>query len=702
MSMNDVSYIVSGVCCITEERVLRSSLDGMPGGGHYTFNPVTSELRVPREQAGPELLARIRSAGFDAREKRVPPSTQPFLRRHRDAFTTGLATLCTAAGLLLPDTAPVPRNVLFTGAILLGGWQVVHRAYLALRLRTLDMNVLMAVAVLGAVAIDQWAEAAAVIVLFAASLMLERYSATRTRRAIESLLGLAPDTACLITGATEEKVPASEVDVGATIAIRPGERIPLDGTVVRGSSTVNEAPITGESTPVAKGPGAYVYSGSINERGMLTVAVRRQFEDSTLHRMVHLIEDAHTHRAPLQTFVDAFARVYTPVVFAIAILVAVAPPLLGVGGFAEWFYRALVLLVIACPCALVISTPVTLVSALTSAAHHGVLVKGGRVLEALRTVSTFAFDKTGTLTEGRFRVTDMVMLNSMPRGRVLAIVAALEHHSEHPVADALRAEALHTHLDHDRLPVTGFEALPGSGIRGTIEGTTYTLGSGSLAAKEGFLSAAAAEAHQRFSREGKMTAVLGTGTDPLCVLALEDRPRSHAREVVERLRHAGVEHLVMLSGDHDEAARRVAGTLGMTEVRAGLLPGDKLTEIRALQRQYGNVAMVGDGINDAPALAAATVGIAMGVSGTDIALETAEIVLMSDDLQKLPYLLRLSERTFRVVRQNVALALGLKLVFLVLSLTGHASLWAAILADDGAALAVILNGLRLLSFEDRP
>jgi Cd2+/Zn2+-exporting ATPase len=696
MSTSSARFVVSGVCCATEEGVLRACLDRRIGRDGYAFNLVTGELRVEGTVNPREIVASVRSAGFDARERRETPPVEPFFRRHRDALITLGAGLMTVAGALLDSRFPTAARVLFLAAILLGGAQPFRKAVLALRYRTLDMNVLMTVAVIGAVAIDRWAEGAAVIVLFAVSLLLEGYSAVRTRRAVTSLLDLAPATARVLDDGAERTVDAQSVLPGTRIVLRPGERIPLDGDVVGGSSTVNESSLTGESVPVPKHAGDAVFSGTVNERGMLTVRVTRPFEDSTISRIVRLIEEAQTHRASVQTFVDRFARRYTPFVLGLAVLVAVVPPLAGAGSFAEWLYRALVLLVIACPCALVISTPVTLVSALTAAARNGVLIKGGRTLEALSAVAAIAFDKTGTLTAGRLHLTDVVVLDSRPREQLLAVVAALEQHSEHPVADAVRDVS-----GSSPVQVEAFEAIPGLGVRGSIGGTPYSLGNRLLAEREGFLSPAAAEAVERLARDGKTTMILGSSHEALGVIGLADQPRKHVRDVLRDLRSAGVRHLVMLSGDHQEAAARAAAALGITEVRADLLPAGKTAAVAELRRTYGSVAMVGDGLNDAPALAEATVGIAMGVAGSDATLESADVVLMADDLHRLPFVLRLSRRTMHIIYQNVALALGLKILFLVLTVTGHASLWAAVLADDGAAFAVILNGLRLLTFHDR-
>jgi Cd2+/Zn2+-exporting ATPase len=416
--------------------------------------------------------------------------------------------------------------------------------------------------------------------------------------------------------------------------------------------------------------------------------------------VVHLIEEAHHQRAPAQTFIDRFARIYTPAVFGLALCVAVIPPLFLAVSWGAWLYRALVLLVIACPCALVISTPVTFVSAMTTAARRGILVKGGKNLQDLSRVRAVAFDKTGTLTEGQPRVTDLVVLNSMDRNELLRIVAALEYRSEHHLATAVLAEAGRCGVDPTLLRLDDFEALPGLGLRSRIDGKFWYLGNERLGEEHGFLTPGVRELTARFQQEGKTTMILGCDREPLAVLAVRDVARRQSRDAILRLKANGIGHIRLLSGDHEALASSFAEGLGMDSVQGRLLPEGKMQALQAMKRAYGAVAMVGDGINDAPALAAATVGIAMGGAGSDAAMETADVVLMADDLSRLPFLIALSRKTMRIVRQNIAFALGMKLLFLVLSLAGVSTLWMALLADDGAALAVILNGLRTLVFKE--
>ncbi len=694
-------YVVSGVCCATEEGVLRKRLDGDLGADVYRFNLLTGELEVGADCAPARVEEAVRRAGFGVRQKQAPPKNERFLDRHRDSLVALVAGLLWAAGTLLGgEEGSLAGRCVLGAAIALGGMKIFLKAAIALRNFVLDMNVLMTAAVLGAVAIGRWSEAAAVVVLYAVALMLEQYSTARSRRAVESRLALAPQRASVLRGGEEVELDATGIMPGEMIVVRPGERIALDGVVQEGMSAVNEASITGEAAPVAKGPGSPVFGGGVNGRGLLHVRVTRRYEDTTLAQIVHLIEEAQHQRAPVQTFVDRFARIYTPAVFLFAIGVAMIPPFVLGLSWEEWLYRSLVLLVIACPCALVISTPVTLVSAMTNAARRGILVKGGKSLQELSRIRAMAFDKTGTLTEGRPQVTDVVVLNSMDRKDLLRIVAALEYRSEHHLASAVLEEAERSGVEYTLLRPEEFEALPGLGLRSRIDGTTWYLGNERLGEEHGFLTPRVRELVERFRQEGKTTMILGRDHEALSVLAVRDTARRHSREAILRLKAEGIGHTRLLSGDHEAPARLLAGELGMDSAEGRLLPEEKLRSLQAMQHEHGPVAMVGDGINDAPALAAANVGIAMGGAGSDAAMETADVVLMGDDLSRLPYLMSLSRKTMAIIHQNVAFALGIKLLFLVLSLMGASTLWMALLADDGAALAVILNGLRTLVFRE--
>jgi Cd2+/Zn2+-exporting ATPase len=575
-----------------------------------------------------------------------------------------------------------------------------RRAWRSARSFVLDINVLMVIAVAGAMALGDWREAAAVVWLFAVAQALEARSLDRARHAIRSLMQLAPDVAVVRREGREREVSASDVRVSDVVIVRPGQRLPVDGVVVAGESAVNQAPVTGESWPAEKRPGDEVFAGSINGDGALEVEAVRPASDSTIARIVRLVEQAQQRRAPVQTFVDRFARRYTPAVVVLAIVLAVVPPLVFAGAegwtraFGEWSYRSLALLVVACPCALVISTPVAIVSALTSAARHGVLIKGGAHLERLGSIRCLAFDKTGTLTHNHLTVTDVLGVDGVSTTGVLAVAAALESRSEHPIGRAIVDRARSAGLDI--VPGLGFRALPGLGAEAMVAAAPAVIGSHRLFEDRRLCTAALHARVEEVEERGSTPVLVSHAGEALGVIGLADRPRDAGREVVAGLREQGVNRIVLLTGDIVTSAESMRQDANLDEAHSELLPLDKAAALERLRETYGPVAMVGDGVNDAPALAAADVGIAMGGVGTDVALETADVVLMSDDLSKLPYALRLSRATLRNIRTNVTIALTLKLAFVVLAAVGVATLWMAIVADTGASLIVTANSLRLL------
>jgi Cd2+/Zn2+-exporting ATPase len=582
----------------------------------------------------------------------------------------------------------------YAAAVLTGGAQLAPRAAASVRARSIDIHILMTVAILGALAIGEWSEAATVVFLFALAQLLESRSMDRARHAIRALMDLTPPEAIVVRNGTDCRVPVDEVRIGDRLRIRPGDKIPLDGEVLAGASEVNQAPITGESLPLEKHAGDEVFAGTINGHGALDVRVTRLRRDTMLARIIHLVESAQAQRAPAQAFVDRFARYYTPLVIALAVGVAIVAPLITADPFSEWLYRALVLLVIACPCALVISTPVSVVSALAAAARHGVLVKGGVYLERAGSIRCVAFDKTGTLTEGRPVVARIETVNGWSEEQLLTVAASLEARSEHPIAQAIvrrASEQLETSLSVER-----FRALPGLGAEGLIDGTPAVAGNSRLFRERGLLTDTAAAISQRAEAAGQTAVFVAADGLVRGALIVADRARPSARGVVELLRDQGLRPVVMLTGDNEGAAHSVASALAVDEYRAELLPEDKVAAVRALRQSYGTVAMVGDGVNDAPALAASDLGIAMGAAGSAAALETADVALMSDELSKIPFAVRLGRSTVRTIKTNVTLSIAVKAVFLALALTGHATLWMAIVADTGASLLVIANGLRLL------
>ena len=579
-------------------------------------------------------------------------------------------------------------------SVALGGVYAVRRAIVSARAGLLDINVLMVVAVAGAMAIRQWSEAASVLFLFALAQLLEARAMDRARGAIRALMDLTPVEAVVRRDGLELRLPVDDVRVGDTILVRPGEKIPLDGAVAAGDSFVNQAPVTGESLPVEKGPGDEVFAGTINGRGALDVAVTRLRRDSTLARIIHLVERAQAQRAPSQAFVDRFARVYTPVMLAGAVLVALVPPLAGGGSWSTWFYRSLVLLVISCPCALVISTPVSIVSALAAAARKGVLIKGGARLETMAATRVVAFDKTGTLTKGRLRVHDVVPIDGADPREIVRIAASLESRSEHPIGRAVMQRAAHDGIA--LAPVMAFHALPGRGAEASLDGQQILVGSHRLFEERGLCSPALEAVLDELAGHGCSTVLVGADSRALGAIGVHDETRELARETVDLLRERGIAHLVLLTGDREPAAKALARSLGLDEYRADLLPEDKVAAVEDLRVRYGVLTMVGDGVNDAPALAAADVGVAMGAAGTDAALETADVALMADELLKIPYALALSRATTRNIRVNIAFSIVLKAAFLLLAITGQATLWMAVTADMGASLVVIANALRLL------
>jgi Cd2+/Zn2+-exporting ATPase len=566
--------------------------------------------------------------------------------------------------------------------------------------RVMDIHVLMLIAVAGALILGEWLEAAAVVWLFGVSGWLEAQTMARARRAIRDLMTLAPTEALARRGGDVVTVPVTELVIGDLVLVRPGERVPVDGHVRSGESALNQAPVTGESFPVEKAVGDTVFAGSINGNGALDVEVTRLAEDSTIARIIHQVERAQARRAPTQTLVDRFARVYTPAVVGLAVLLAVVPPVIGTvealawsgGDWGVWAYRALVLLVVACPCALVISTPVTVVAALTVAARAGVLIKGGAHLERLGSVRCVAFDKTGTLTDGRVSVTDVFGVNGASAHDVLAVAASLEARSEHPIGRAIVGRARDAGLD----VIAGerFRALPGLGAEALVAASVAVIGSHRFFESQQLCTEAVHARMAEIEAGGSTPVFVGQAGAALGVIGLADRLRDGSGDVVRALRAAGVEHVVLLTGDTRRSAEGIRIASGVDEVYADLMPADKVTLVEMLRREHGVVAMVGDGVNDAPALASSDVGIAMGSAGTDVAIETADVALMGDDLTQLPFALRLGRTTVRTIRVNVGIALGLKLAFVALASVGMATLWMAILADTGASLLVVANGLR--------
>lgn len=606
----------------------------------------------------------------------------------------GLREALGAEGVGHVHAVPWLSKGAYLGAMISACWFIAPKAWLSARRLRPDMNLLMMVAILGAISIGEWFEASTVAFLFAVSNALEGWSLSRARRAVEALMDLTPTLVQLVKDGGTVSVRPEEVSVGARFQVKPGERVPLDGQILQGTSALNQAPITGESMPVSKSPGDEVFAGSINGDGALVIECSKPASDTVLARIIRMIGEASAKRAASEQWVDRFAQIYTPVVMILAILVALVPPLLVGGAWADWFYRALVLLVIACPCALVISTPVSIVAGLASAARHGVLVKGGMYLEAPAHLKAIAFDKTGTLTEGQPSVVQVVPLNGFTKQELLRVAGSMESQSDHPLARAIVAHVKSQGVDF--IPAQDFQTLQGKGATALLGGRAHWLGSHRFLEERGVETPEIHAQLESLEEDGHTVVAFGTDRELIGFLALADTVRPTSASTLQSLREAGVEHLVLLTGDNAGTAQAVGRQVGLTEIQAELLPEDKVKAVEALVAKYGQVAMIGDGVNDAPAMARASLGIAMGAMGSDAAIETADIALMNDDLTRLPWLIHHSRRTLKVIRQNITFALAVKAVFVILTFAGHASLWSAIAADMGASLLVIFNGLRLL------
>ena len=715
-----MTYRVHGLDCAEETALLKSGVGEKTGVLALDFDVLNARMTVaydPEQITLDAIVAAVAATGMRAVpwEERATGEGEPFWQRRGRlimAFASGALLVgglvvhwifhgsaldAVVAGSGMEEhVSPLPSILFYLGSIATGAWFVAPKALLAARRLRPDMNFLMVVAVLGAIAIGEWFEAATVSFLFAVALLLEHWSIGRARRAIAVLMDLSPTTAryvCPHDGDIMEK-RVEEVPLGVTVLVRPGEKIPLDGEVTKGTSAVNQAPITGESIPVAKEPGDEVFAGTINEDGALEIKVTRASDDTTLARIIHMVRDAQSRRAPAEQWVEKFARHYTPSVMVLAAAVVVVPPLVFSASWTEWLYRGLVILVIACPCALVISTPVSIVSGLTTAARQGVLIKGGMYLEAAGRIRALALDKTGTLTLGHPEVQEIVPFNDHTQTELLERAAALEAHSEHPLARAILRRAEAEGVAADR--AEDFRSVKGKGAEGRINGQLFWIGSHRLMHEKGQETPRVHDKAEELEAAGHSVVAVGNDRHVCGLISVADGVRDKAPETIRALKRLAVEKIVMLTGDNEGTARAVAEITGVDEFRAELLPEDKVEAVESLVRDLGHAAMVGDGVNDAPAMAVATVGIAMGAMGTDAAIETADIALMSDDLAKLPWLVHHSRRTLGIIKQNIIFALGLKLAFIVLAMIGVASLWMAIAADMGTSLLVIANGLRLL------
>tara|TARA_R110002072_G_scaffold298112_1_gene471724 strand:+ start:42349 stop:44487 length:2139 start_codon:yes stop_codon:yes gene_type:complete len=706
---NKMELKILGMDCAEEVALIKRELVPLLGGDERLgFDLLNGRLTVDLDGVdvtAADVLAAIERTGLKAEtweNSQQSSDRRPFWASHQRAIMTAISGAFGGIGLVIhllsggfDEAVATPAIVCYLIGILAGLYLVLPKAWRALVTLRPDMNLLMSVAVIGAIAIGEWFEGAAVAFLFSLSLLLESWSIGRARRAIASLMDLTPPVAHLRgdSGEVRDVVPA-EVPVGSTLMIRPGEKIPLDGEVIVGNSDVNQAPITGESVPVEKLVGSKLFAGTINGDGLLEMRSTKAAEDTTLARIIQMVGDAGSKRAPSEKWVEKFAAVYTPVVMAVALSMLLIPTLLLGQPWSVWIYRSLVLLVIACPCALVISTPVSVVASLAAAARNGVLVKGGVFIELPGKLVAIAMDKTGTLTKGAPEVIDVVPMNGHDEEELLTRAGALELNSNHPLARAIVDETKKRGMTMP--PAESFETIQGKGATGVIDGKTYWLGSHRYLEQRGQETLEVRQQLEAMQEAGQTVVVIGNDEHVCGFITLADAIRDETREAIKTLHQVGIKRIVMLTGDNEGTAKAIGKESGIDEVHAELLPEDKVAEVEELVSRYEHVAMIGDGVNDAPALARASLGLAMGAAGSDAAIETADIALMSDDLSKLPWLIGHSRRTLSIIRQNIWFSLAIKALFVVLTLMGMASLWAAIAADMGASLLVIANGLRLL------
>lgn len=691
-----VALYVEGMDCADEATVIDKKLKSLAGVLSLEINVTSQKLEViydPSCLSSQDIIKSIAETGMKARLAKTRTKTRAWWQDTRVKFIAASGILLLVAFVLerLGLEHDIARFI-YGAAILVGGYFPAKMALASLRSRTLNIYTLLVVATIGAVVLDFWDEAATLVFVYTWGAVLETYATERARGSLRLLMELVPREALVKRNGQELTLPVEEVKVGETVIVRPGERVPLDGVVLGGSSSLDQAPITGESIPVGKSPGDAVFAGSVNQRGSLEVKVTKLSQDTTLARIIQSVERAEAKKSSYQHFAERFGKVYTPAMFLLALIIAAVPPLLG-QPFTLWFYRALVVLVVSCSCGLALSVPISVLAAVSNAAKKGILVKGGADLEAAGGIKVVVFDKTGTLTIGLPRVTDVINLNSSGLN-LLSLAASIESRSEHPLAEAIFRKAREEGVEI--APLQDFEALTGLGARGSIDGKVYYVGSQRLCEQMSIPLAGVEKELVRLENEGKSTVLLLGQGGVLGIVAVADQLRPEAEATIAELRRIGIKKVVMLTGDNEGTARAIATKARVDEYRSQLLPEDKVEAVKALKEKYARVAMVGDGINDAPAMALADVGIAMGAAGTDIALETADLALMADDLSKIPDALRLSRKAVATIKQNVAASLAIVALVVTLALIGKIGLVPGLLVNEGSALLVMLNGLRLL------
>ncbi|RFU69595.1 heavy metal translocating P-type ATPase [Bacillus sp. V59.32b] len=711
-------YRVEGFSCANCAGKFEKNVKQIPGVQDAQVNFGASKISVygeatieELEKAGafenlkvsPEKSVRQATKGINEGKEFIKEEKVPFYKKHSTLLYASLFIVFGYLSEFVNGEENLITTLSFVVSMLIGGLSLFKVGLQNLLRFEFDMKTLMTVAVIGGAIIGEWAEVSIVVILFAISEALERFSMDKARQSIRSLMDIAPKEALVRRNGQEMMIHVDDIAVGDIMIVKPGQKIAMDGVVVSGYSAVNQAAITGESVPVAKTVDDEVFAGTLNEEGLLEVKITKLVEDTTISKIIHLVEEAQGERAPSQAFVEKFAKYYTPIIMIIAALVAVVPPLFFDGSWETWIYQGLSVLVVGCPCALVISTPISIVSAIGNAAKKGVLIKGGVYLEEMGALKAIAFDKTGTLTKGVPVVTDFNVLNKQTNEKeLLSVITALEYRSQHPLASAIMKKAEEENINYSAVLVEDFSSITGKGIKGTVNGITYYIGSPKLF-KELSTSNFDKNLEEKVTtlqNEGKTAMVVGTEKEILAVIAVADEVRESSKEVIQKLHQLGIKKTIMLTGDNKGTANAIGGHVGVSDIQAELMPQDKLDYIKQLRSEYSKVAMVGDGVNDAPALAASTVGIAMGGAGTDTALETADVALMGDDLRKLPFTVKLSRKALNIIKSNITFAIAIKLIALLLVIPGWLTLWIAILSDMGATLLVALNGLRLMRVKE--
>lgn len=698
--MTEKTYRIEGLSCTNCAGKFEKNVKQLPGVTSATVNFGASKISVE----GQTTIEELEEAGAfenliirdDQENDEQVRSKESFIKRNIALIISlGFILVAVISQLSLGEDHLLTK-ALYILAIIIGGFDLFKEGFSDLIKLDFSMESLMTIAIIGAAFIGEWAEGSIVVILFAISEALERFSMDKARQSIRSLMDIAPKEALIRRNNVEQLVSVDKIDIDDIMIIKPGQKIAMDGLVINGHSSVNQAAITGESVPVEKQLDDEVFAGTLNEEGVLEVKVTKKVTDTTIAKIIHLVEEAQGERAPAQAFVDKFAKYYTRFIIIMALLIVVVPPLFFGGDWNKWLYQGLSILVVGCPCSLVISTPVSIVSAIGNAAKNGVLVKGGVYLEEIGHLRAIAFDKTGTLTKGKPVVTDFIATSSETDINYLSIISSLESLSQHPLASAILNEADKTNVDYKSIQIEDFQSITGKGLTGIHQNIRYYIGSPKLFSASVIEETAVKVQYRQFQEQGKTAMYFGTDEQILGVIAVADEVRDSSAAVISELHKLSIEHTIMLTGDNTKTAESIGKQLGVTEIKGDLMPQEKLDSIKALRTTYNKVAMVGDGINDAPALAASTVGIAMGGAGTDTALETADVALMGDDLQKLPFIVRLSRQTLKVIKQNITFSLGIKLLALLLVIPGWLTLWIAIVADMGATLLVTLNGLRLM------